>query len=1409
MPDIVITPNRGTSNNPKIDFTGTSAGTIKLEVLADGTIAWNGANGSLFSIADSLSGSLMSVNDISGLPAFEVFSDNRVIVGQFGARLGIGTVNPSSSAKLHIAGLNTAPPNVFLQTTNSSANGGIFWRNSSNATTSAIASNYNVSDASGNIEFLSGGANTRMVVASGGNVGVGTTAPSALFQVASAASGNFRLDSNGSGGHYYQAESNARLGFGRDLVTSAGHISFTMGGGSVAALGSAITMPASGQLGFYTSNGTSLVERMRLDGSGNVGIGTTSPSVKLHVQGSSGEIWLRDSAAKTLVLQTTSNIQYIKAIDVGTGGLPLEFYASQYNFTTGNVGVGITTPSVPLHVKGNGTSNSYRGVIRIENTDTQQWAGLAFPDNAAAASDSPANNYYFIGRGNAISSRIFTVHIPTAANYGSGSEPRFQIYSSGSDLLFSTEANTGMTYLKGNVGIGVSYSYAKLEVEGASASLGDASRIVMLRTTDAFGANVGPGIAFAAKSGASAGYNYFACIQGFKENATDGNLAGGFRIVTNPNGGNPTERLRVTSAGDVGIGTTSNGSNLFTGTFKLDVNGNSRIANSTTGSAYGLIKTTSSTSAAAIILETNGSNDPVLLATGSTFSGTGIKAASTLYLGAYNLNTAIGSEGPSGYIVFASGGTTERMRIAANGNVGIGTTTPSAKLAVSLDVTDSDVGQIRAVGATSAAKMINIGYHTTGNYGFISSLIAGTGYSNLSLQPNGGNVGVGTTGPAVKLEVNDSINTALGIRSVNPNTGTGAHSAFQLGNANGSNGAGVVLFGSGYTSSGLYRQDGMYMYTNRTGGITIAVETNNPLYFATNNTERMRIAGDGNVGIGSTNPLAKLHILSSTPSGVTSVFSNSDIVIDSSTNSYINFRQSADTGAYGGFVWTDNNHGAYIVFRNWQGSAATGGDSLIYGTYQDHIFQAGGAATVNGRSEVMRIMQNGNVGIGVTSPSSKLEVSGNALVSKLFIGSANASYDLYNNGTSYFNNTVNINNDLKFGDKLSFRAIGTNTVYYPNSYWGIMQPKGTVLYYDEEFEYTSNSIQVYNNSGGTAVTITRKNSSFLDGHTQVPNSTGYVLEIKHDAGTSSGASPYNGGWYFATSTGAGKALLCTFKMKVPSGRNVTFHSNNTGTSSNVVWLTNNAGTGQYEDYAIIVNSGTAGWSSTFFFAIDGSTALFYTYLASATVYELTNVNDKNIGGSLGIGVNSQFSNCRLSLSSGNTARFGISDGTVTSNMWTTSSTFYVSTETNHPIQFITNAQNRMIITAGGNVGIGTTSPSSKLEVNGTIKDQYGDLRTIPENAKTAAYVLAASDTGRLITITTGGITVNSGIFSVGQVVTIYNNSASSQTITQGTSVTMYLAGTATTGNRTLAQRGICTVTCVASNTFVASGNGLT
>jgi hypothetical protein len=97
---------------------------------------------------------------------------------------------------------------------------------------------------------------------------------------------------------------------------------------------------------------------------------------------------------------------------------------------------------------------------------------------------------------------------------------------------------------------------------------------------------------------------------------------------------------------------------------------------------------------------------------------------------------------------------------------------------------------------------------------------------------------------------------------------------------------------------------------------------------------------------------------------------------------------------------------------------------------------------------------------------------------------------------------------------------------------------------------------------------------------------------------------------------------------------------------------------------------------------------------------------------------------------------------------------------------------------------------------------------IPQNSKTSAYTLVAGDAGRHISITTGGITVPAGVFNVGDAISIYNNSANSQTITQGASTTLRLAGSAASGNRAIAQYGLGTILCVASNVFAVSGAGV-
>lgn len=119
----------------------------------------------------------------------------------------------------------------------------------------------------------------------------------------------------------------------------------------------------------------------------------------------------------------------------------------------------------------------------------------------------------------------------------------------------------------------------------------------------------------------------------------------------------------------------------------------------------------------------------------------------------------------------------------------------------------------------------------------------------------------------------------------------------------------------------------------------------------------------------------------------------------------------------------------------------------------------------------------------------------------------------------------------------------------------------------------------------------------------------------------------------------------------------------------------------------------------------------------------------------------------------------------------------------------------------------TFTPSTGVTFSTAFSDSKGDLRAAPQTAVSVAYQLVSSDAGKHISITTGGVTVPATTFNIGDMIMIFNNSVTAQTITT-TAVTCYLAGTALVGNRTLAQRGACTLLCVAANTFAISGAGL-
>ena len=96
-------------------------------------------------------------------------------------------------------------------------------------------------------------------------------------------------------------------------------------------------------------------------------------------------------------------------------------------------------------------------------------------------------------------------------------------------------------------------------------------------------------------------------------------------------------------------------------------------------------------------------------------------------------------------------------------------------------------------------------------------------------------------------------------------------------------------------------------------------------------------------------------------------------------------------------------------------------------------------------------------------------------------------------------------------------------------------------------------------------------------------------------------------------------------------------------------------------------------------------------------------------------------------------------------------------------------------------------------------------RTMPASETTGTLTVASANK----TIqATGDITIPNAVFSAGDIILIYAG-ASSRTITEGASVTMRLGGTATTGSRTLAARGVAVLFFVSASEVVVSGGAVT
>jgi hypothetical protein len=642
--------------------------------------------------------------------------------------------------------------------------------------------------------FVTLPASKTILLNDSGNVGIGTSIPDAKLEVQTSEA---KAGSSYSTAIRITNSLNYGYGVGIDFAQPP------TSGASVAVTG-AITNDYDSDNNystrFYTFNSGSLSEKMRIDSSGKVGIGTSSPSNlysganNLVVGGGSGDTGMS-------IYSGTTGVGRIYFAD-GTSGSSrysgfLEYNHSNNDFqigvndstklkitSAGNVGIGTSSPSEKLEVVGTivnsssflhnvnnslkiisggnatnaganltlygGTEASVPGVFRFRNGASESMR-IDSSGNLGIGTDSPdaklsVNGVASFGDGTAL--------LPSIANFGDLNTGMW--FPAADTIAFSEGGAEAMRIdSSGNVGIGTTAPtdyYADNLVVNAQSEGG----ITLI--------------------GTSAHENYLAWADGtsgterYSGYLSYNHSSNFMRFATN--GG--SERMRITSSGNVGIGTTAPDA-------KLSVNGVASFGDGT-----------------ALL--------PSIANFGDLDTGIFFPAADT--------------------IAFSEGGV-EAMRITSAGNVGIGTTTPT---------TGSDYGNLSLNGTLGG----QLAFHTGGTgkqfiyssstdlniYNSIAgNLIFHTNSTERMRINSSGNVGIGTSSPDEKLTVSGDMN---------------------------------VVSGSTYKIKAQVSSS--YALNIGHDRIQIVNAASNPFLFYYASTEILRITSTGNVGIGTTSPDALLSV---------------------------------------------------------------------------------------------------------------------------------------------------------------------------------------------------------------------------------------------------------------------------------------------------------------------------------------------------------------------------------------------------------------------------------------------------------------------------------------------------------------------------------------------------------------------
>jgi hypothetical protein len=688
----------------------------------------------------------------SGLNRSLIFTSNNSEVIRFdvSGNVGIGTTNPSYALDIE---RTTGEVAIQLQARDNSSNTAIYFGDNGDADVGSLIYNQG-----SNYMSFTTNAGERMRITSGGNVGIGTTSPGAKLDVVNSGNEIARFKSSATGSPY--------VSFWQDTTRR----SYLQQLNSVNVLAIASEY---GPITFYTDSTGAEVERMRIDASGNVGIGTTSPSRKLHVVGSEwdntggGGVIFENSntvGASLTLKPSSSAVTYGRsgwAVYAGGPGAAigdgnLGFWAHETNEARmviqrgGNVGIGTTSPGQKLDVVGTikagiaGNSSANIPALLVTSSGTGDAQAAIAIQQATTEGDTIIFADYepYVEWG--ISTENAANKIQFTGGVSTGSLGSKTLYNNAGTartayIKFEHDLASGQTLIGGNVGIGTTSPTNKIDVAGA----------IKIDSDGTYGAGYGA-IGF---GGLTNGYNR---IFG-RTNTGDGLFIASAtgRGIYFRAGGGATDHMSVTSDGNVGIATNSP-------SYKLDVNGTIRGGTSYRTSIDG------NASGAAIYFGSAGDIDSL-----------GIVGA---YASLFNISSG------NGDISFQFNNT-ERMRITTGGNVGIGSTAPAAKLnvastganAYSSTITKgTNMKGIINVLSNNADDMVGIyfgtgttteGTHWSGITGSRSqsatdwstqlnfythdeTLSNITNATQKMVIKGSGNVGIGTTSPAAKLHVN-------------------------------------------------------------------------------------------------------------------------------------------------------------------------------------------------------------------------------------------------------------------------------------------------------------------------------------------------------------------------------------------------------------------------------------------------------------------------------------------------------------------------------------------------------------------------------------------------------------------------------------------------------------------------------